>query len=46
MNANATIRELFARIWRIRLARWALSASRFFADIAEWLLPEDLKRRA
>ncbi len=26
--ANATIRQLWARIWRIRLARWAMRASR------------------
>ncbi len=42
--SNATIRQLWVRIWRIRLARWAMRASRAFADLAEWIMPEDLRR--
>lgn len=42
--ANANVRALFVRIWRIRLARWAMRSSRAFNDLAEWLLPEDLRR--
>ncbi|WP_171015166.1 hypothetical protein [Methylocystis sp. B8] len=43
--ANANVRALFVRIWRIRLARWAMRSSRPFNDLADWFLPEDLKRR-
>ncbi len=43
--SNATIRQLWARIWRIRLARWAMWACHAFADLAEWLMPEDLRTR-
>ncbi|KAF0126679.1 MAG: ABC-type transport system involved in lipoprotein release permease component [Xanthobacteraceae bacterium] len=43
--SNATIRQLWVRIWRIRLARWAMRACRAFADLAEWLMPEDLRTR-
>ncbi len=42
--ANADIRELWVRMWRLRLAIWATRAARAFADLAEWLMPEDLKR--
>lgn len=42
--ANATILALWARIWRIRLARLAMRASRALSNLAEWLLPEDLRR--
>jgi len=42
--ANATIYQLLARIWRMRLARWAMRASRAFDDLAEWILPADLRR--
>lgn len=42
--ANATIRSLWARVWRIRLGRYAMRASRALADLAERLLPEDLRR--
>ncbi|MGJ0535585.1 hypothetical protein [Methylocystis sp.] len=43
--SNATIRQLWVRIWRMRLARWSLRASRRFTDLAEWLTPEDLRTR-
>ena len=43
--SNATIRQLWVRIWRIRLARWAMWACRAFADLAEWITPEDLRTR-
>lgn len=43
--ANAAVRELWARMWRIRLACLAMRVAHVFADLAEWLLPEDLKRR-
>ncbi|WP_196400381.1 hypothetical protein [Methylocystis sp. H4A] len=44
MNAPATIPQLFVRVWRMRLARSAMRVSRAFDDLAEWLLPEDLRR--
>ncbi len=43
--SNATIRQLWVRMWRIRLARWAMWTCRAFADLAEWLMPEDLRHR-
>ncbi len=43
--SDATIRPLWARIWRIRLAQWAMLACRAFADLAEWIMPEDLRRK-
>jgi hypothetical protein len=43
--SHATIRQLWLRVWRIRLARWATRAARAFADLAEWIMPEDLRRR-
>ena len=42
--ANATIRTLWTRIWRIRLARYAMKGANALTALAEWLLPEDLKR--
>ena len=36
---------LWLRLWRIRLARWALFVCRTAADFSEWIMPEDLKRR-
>jgi hypothetical protein len=45
MNAPATIARLWARIWRIRLAFFAMRASSRFADLAEWLMPEDLRSK-
>lgn len=42
MNDVAARKE--RRIWRIRLGRWAMRASRALRDLAEWLLPEDLRR--
>ena len=41
--SQATIPQLVVRIGRIRLARWAMRACRAFADLAEWLMPEDLR---
>lgn len=43
--ASATIRQLWARISRIRLARWAMRGSRAFDNVAEWLLQADLRRK-
>jgi hypothetical protein len=43
--SNATIPQLWLRIQRMRFARWSLRASRAFADLAEWLMPEDLRTR-
>ena len=34
---------LFVRLWRLRLARLAMKFSRFFADIAEAVMPADLR---
>ncbi|WP_281024523.1 hypothetical protein [Methylocystis rosea] len=42
---TAPVSALFVRIWRIRLARWAMRGSRAFDDLAERLLPEDLRHR-
>ena len=42
--SNAIIPQLWLRVWRIRLACWATRAARAFADLAEWLMPEDLRR--
>ena len=33
--SHATIRQLWLRVWRIRLARWALFVCRNAADLAE-----------
>jgi hypothetical protein len=35
---------LFARVWRIRLARYAMKTSNLFAALAERIMPEDLRR--
>jgi hypothetical protein len=43
--SHATIRQLWLRIWRIRLARWALFVCRNAADFSEWVMPDDLRRR-
>jgi hypothetical protein len=37
--------HLWARIVRIQLARWAMRASQIFDDLAEWILPTDLRRQ-
>jgi hypothetical protein len=42
--SHATAPQLWLRIWRIRLAIWATRAARAFADLAEWIMPDDLKR--
>ena len=43
--ANATLPALFTRTWRMRLGRYAIRLARAFTDLAEWLMPEDLRRR-
>ena len=43
--SQATIPQLWIRIQRIRLARWAMRSCRAFADLAEWIMPEDLRRK-
>ncbi len=42
--ANADARRLFVRMWRLRLALWAMHAARAFDALAERLLPEDFRR--
>jgi hypothetical protein len=42
--SHATARQLWLRVWRIRLAIWACRCARRLADFSEWLMPDDLKR--
>ena len=42
--SHATVPQLWLRIQRMRLARWAYRLSRALHDLAEWLTPEDLRR--
>ena len=42
--SRATIRQLWLRIQRMRLARWAFRLSRALHDLGELLTPEDLRR--
>ncbi len=43
--ANATKLRIFARIWRVGLALWAMRGAQALDDLAEWIMPDDLKRR-
>jgi hypothetical protein len=42
--SHATVPRLWLRVWRIRLAIWAMRRARRLADFSEWVMPEDLKR--
>jgi hypothetical protein len=42
--ANATKLRIFARIWRVGLALWAMRGAHALDALAERLLPEDLRR--
>ena len=37
--SNATLPQLWLRVQRLRLARWAMWTCRAFADLAEWITP-------
>jgi hypothetical protein len=41
--SKPNLRALFVRLQRIRLARLAMRISNLFADLAEVLLPADLR---
>lgn len=41
---SAANRRLWARIWRIQLALWAMRSARALDALAERLLPEDFRR--
>jgi hypothetical protein len=41
--SHATVPRLWLRVWRIRLAIWAMRRARRLADFSEWVMPEDLK---
>ncbi len=43
--SNATLPQLWLRVQRLRLARWAFCLSRASRRLAEWIMPEDLRRK-
>jgi hypothetical protein len=43
-TSRPSLQWLFVRVWRIKIARYAMKAGRGLLTVAELILPKDLRR--